>query len=209
MADWLAAIDALEAELAELERQAGEIRNMINLLCRRIGRELRYAESTTSGAGPMISQIKSDTFYGKKMNTAAREFLELRKKADLGPAKPREIFDALGAGGFEFEAKDETTALISLRSALRKNTVTFHKLPNGQYGLKAWYPNAKAAKDISGGEDEDEAPIVVKPKPTKAKRRFTLKGPRRPPKRRPPQSDSANPDESGEEAATPEAEAAE
>src|SRR6185312_9267671 len=106
----------------------------------------RYAEVTSASASIGLTQIKSDTFYGKKMQTAAREFLEMRKRADLSAAKPREIFDALKAGGFEFDTKDETTALISLRGALRKNSTTFHKLPNGEYGLRIWYPNAKASR---------------------------------------------------------------
>lgn len=156
------AIDALEEELGALEHQAAELRNAINTLCRRAGIEPRYADASARSSGPSLTQIKPDTFYGKKMQTAAREFLELRKRAELGPAKPKEIFDALTAGGFQFDTKDETTALISLRGMLRKNSATFHKLPNGQYGLRGWYPNAKTPKS-----DDDDESETAKPKARK------------------------------------------
>jgi hypothetical protein len=98
----------------------------------------------------------ADTFYGKTIATASREYLEMRRGANLGPASPREIFDALTQGGYQFEAKSETIAMVGLRSNLRKNSKTFHRLPNGQYGLLAWYPNAKPAKPSLNGNDEDE-----------------------------------------------------
>ena len=147
----LPAIDALEEELVAIERQAEELRNTINMLCQLAGLDPRYADIESSTHMVTAKSIKPDTFYGKKMQTAAREFLEIRKRADLGPAKPRQIFDALTAGGFQFETKDESISLVSLRATLRKNSATFHKLPNGQYGLKTWYPHPKAAKGDSGG----------------------------------------------------------
>lgn len=160
----LPAIKVLDDELAALERQAAELRSTINMLCKRAGLTLRYAEANAP-AGPSLTQIRSDSFYGKKMQTAVREFLELRKAQNLSAAKPREIFDALSAGGFEFEAQDETTALISLRATLRKNSGTFHKLPNGQYGLRAWYPNAKAPKP----DEEEKTPPAKRPLKRNAK----------------------------------------
>ena len=130
------AIDALEEELAALDRQAADLRSTINLLCERAGLELRYAATNGPAHAVAATSIKPDTFYGKRMQPAAREFLEMRKRGDSGPATPRQIFNALTTGGFQFEAKDETTALVSLRAMLRKNSGTFHKLPNGEYGLR-------------------------------------------------------------------------
>lgn len=147
----LPAIDALEEELVTIERQAAELRSIINMLCKRAGLDPRHAIDISIHTVTATS-IKPDTFYGKKMQTAAREFLEMRKRADLGPAKPRQIFDALTAGGFQFETKNETISVISLRSGLRKNSATFHKLPNGEYGLKAWYQNVKVAKEDNQGK---------------------------------------------------------
>ncbi len=74
-----------------------------------------------------------------------------------GPAKPREIFDALKAGGFEFEAKDDNIAMIGLRNMLRKRYETFQKLSSGTYGLCAWYPDAKKKKPIVADSDDDDA----------------------------------------------------
>ena len=148
------AIDALEEELVTLDRQAAELRNTINLLCRRAGLEPRYGETEGSAHAAMTTSIKPDSFYGKRMQTAAREYLQIRKRADSGPANPREILAALMMGGFQFETKDETTALISLRGMLRKNSATFHKLPNGQYGMTAWYLTIKPPK-----EDNDSGKV--------------------------------------------------
>ena len=45
----------------------------------------------------------------------------------------------------------------SLRISLGKSSHTFHKLPNGQYGLLEWYPNVKPPKKRgkSGAENAD------------------------------------------------------
>jgi hypothetical protein len=166
--EYMPAIDGLERELEEVERKAGELRGAINTLCRLAGIEARYAEgSINAKTAPTLTQLRPDTFYGKKMQTAAREFLEMRKTADLGPATPKNVYEALRDGGYQFETQDEVTALISLRATLRKNSQTFHKLPNGQYGLRAWYPNARPAKD-----DDDERPAA---RAAKAAKRSTAK----------------------------------
>lgn len=82
------------------------------------------------------------------------------------PASSREIFDALKDGGFVSRAKDNATALVVLRTMLRKNTTMFAKLQNGKYGLRAWYPNLKTPKDAPAetadddGSDEESAIVV-------------------------------------------------
>jgi len=102
------------------------------------------------------------------MGSAAREYLDMRKTAGGdAPATVREIFDALKGGGFDFKSKDDGNAIIVLRAMLRKNSSMFHKLQNGKYGLRAWYPNLKPPKanasdsenahDDSGDGAETEA----------------------------------------------------
>lgn len=151
------AIEVLKEEVAELERQARELKKTVNVLCKRAGAPELYPNvDTEQTGGATIASIKADTFYGKVIGTAAREFLEMRKAAGLGPATPREIYDALIQGGYQFETKNEQVALVSLRSNLRKNSRMFHKLPNGQYGLLSWYPNAKAAKPSANDQDDDD-----------------------------------------------------
>jgi hypothetical protein len=108
-------------------------------------------------AGPgTVGNIKADTFYGKTIGQAAREYLEMRKASGLGPATPREIYESLMQGGFQFETKVETNALVSLRNTMRKSSRIFHRLPNGQYGLLTWYPNAKAQRPSDDDDDESE-----------------------------------------------------
>jgi hypothetical protein len=146
------AIAALERKLEELERKANELRAAINLLCAEGGNAPRYPEGGGGGGRTprAMAQIKSDRFYGKPLATGVREILEMRKAGEIGPATPREIFDALKQGGFQFEAKNDDIALVSLRATLRKNNRVFHRLPSGTYGLLSWYPNAKPPKDNGG-----------------------------------------------------------
>lgn len=167
------AIDALEEEHMAMQRQAAEIRSMINLLCQRAGFDPRYPDNDSTTHAPTPANIRPDSFYGKRMQSAGREFLEMRKRSDLGPATPREIYDALKAGGYQFEAKDDTVALVGLRAMLRKNSGTFHKLPHGQYGLTAWYKDIKTPKE--GGEDRQ-----ISSAPKKAGSRRKLKKPAKP-----------------------------
>ena len=141
--------------LVDLDRKARELKSTINVLCKHAGVPELFPNLENESGPIALGAIKADTFYGKVIGTAAREYLEMRKAANQGPASPREIYDALVQGGFQFETKSEQVALVSLRSNLRKNSRTFHKLPNGQYGLLSWYPNAKPAK-ASNGDDDNE-----------------------------------------------------
>jgi hypothetical protein len=168
------AIAALERRLNEVERKAEELRAAINMLCVEAGMPPRYQETTrsTNGGSPPV-QINHDTFFGKKQQTAIREYLSMRKAQGLGPAKPKEIYDALAAGGYEYEAKDMNIALVGLRALLRKRYTIFQKLPNGTYGLTAWYPDAKRPKDNGAQKDdesENEDEVVEKAIPTVKRR---------------------------------------
>ncbi len=159
--EYVKAIEGLEKTIADLERQANELRSAVNILCKQAGISPRYPDGPPTGGGQVLTQIKPDTFYGKKQQTAVREYLEMRKGRGEGPAKPREIFDALKQGGFEFEANSDAVALVSLRALLRKRTETFHKVgETGAYGLTSWYENIKkkaAADNMVGGDRDDEA----------------------------------------------------
>ena len=152
-----AAIEQLERRLTEMERKGNALIEVINDLRSEDGLPPRApfgGGGATNGGAP--TQIKPDTFYGKKMQTAVREYLEMRKVAAgraTNPATPREIYEAITTGGYQFDTKDETTALIGLRQLLRKRTAFFHKLPNGTYGLTVWYPDAKKPKDTSADDD--------------------------------------------------------
>jgi len=155
--DLLPAITVLEQELNEIETKAKTLLGTVNMLRERAGMPPRsaFAEDGASGGGA-INEIRPDTFYGKRLQTAVREYLEMRKAKGMGPAKPREIYDAVVAGGYQFDATSDDIALVGLRAMLRKRTQFFHKLPNGTYGLTAWYPHAKTAKLKAAADDEDD-----------------------------------------------------
>jgi hypothetical protein len=160
------AIDALLGDLAEQEKQVVDTKLLINRLCARSGLTPMFPDAAASGSAS-VGSIRPDSFYGKVLSTAAREYLDMRKNANLGPATPREVYEALVKGGYAPDAKDETTAIISVRATLRKNSSIFHRLPNGTYGLLSWYPNAKPQRD---DEDED-APAKSKKKVRKLSKR--------------------------------------
>jgi hypothetical protein len=173
------AIATLQRQLQEKERMANEIygqiiavRESINLLRSQAGLSPLFPDDgggsgTRPGAGTetlststgQAGQINSDAFYGKRQATAIREYLEMRRAAGLGPAKPREIYDALRQGGYQFKAKEDETALVGMRALLRKMNSTFHKVPGtSAYGLRSWYPHAGTVRPSTAGADGETAP---------------------------------------------------
>ena len=147
-----AAIAKLERGIEEFEQKIRALRTAINTMCENAGLQPRYAEALLTGGNSVkLSQIQDDTFYGKKQTPAMREYLEMRKAQGGGPATPRDIYEALKSGGYQFETKDETVALVGLRALLRTQPNVFHKLPQGTYGLTAWYPDAKRQSGDDAG----------------------------------------------------------
>lgn len=164
------AIEALEKELSDLERQANALLTSINLLREKSGLPPRAGGLATVGSSegrkPSSIHLHSDAFTGMKLGSAVRKYLEMRKQSGGdAPATTREMFDALKEGGFVSGAKDDATGMVVLRTMLRKNTTTFAKLANGKYGLRAWYPNLKPTKESQAAQSgnaedhEDEALI--------------------------------------------------
>lgn len=143
--DFDPAINRLVDEITKDETSLQEKKRMVNTLCSYASRSPMYpdAENVTKTVGTILP----DQFYGKPLATATREYLEMRRASNLGAATIKEIFENLQAGGFKFETKNEANAMRGLRQSLTKNSVTFHKLPNGTYGLMEWYPNARPQKD--------------------------------------------------------------
>lgn len=144
----------LEKKVQEYEGHALRVKTTINELCVMAGLQPRYEAAALEKSGGGFS-IRSDQFHARPLATIVREYLEMRKRADIGPATTDEIFDALAEGGYEFKTKTEQIARISLNNALTKNPI-FYKLPNKRWGLLEWYPKAKQ-RDDDDGEDEPEA----------------------------------------------------
>ncbi|MBI3466050.1 MAG: hypothetical protein HY000_23800 [Planctomycetes bacterium] len=114
-----------------------------------------------------IGAIRSDQFYGRPLATVVREILEMRKASGLTAASVAEIYSKLVEGGYQFETSNEENAKRVLRISLTKNPA-FHKIPNGDYGLKEWYPNAKQPqpkkdKQTENGNGHDGEVVVELP----------------------------------------------
>ena len=107
------AIAALQKDLVQLEKKAVEAKKATNVLCKLADVAPMYPV-VEDGLSAVLTQIQADTFYGKRMSTAAREYLQMRKGGGQGPAKPRDVYEALKDGGFQFETKDEQTLSIRL-----------------------------------------------------------------------------------------------
>jgi hypothetical protein len=147
----------LEKKVQEYEASSARVKATINDLCSMAGIPIKYAHSAFEKANTGTVMIRSDQFHARPVATIVREYLELRKRADLGPATIDEIFNALAEGGYEFKTKSDAIARISLNNALTKNPI-FYKLPNKRWGLLEWYPKAKPHRS-SFDESEDETEV--------------------------------------------------
>jgi hypothetical protein len=140
------AIATFERRREEALATAAECERTINTLCKEAGYPPRYTEAAASNS-MRVTQIADDTFYGQKQTPAMRMYLEMRKAQGLGPATPRDIYQALEQGGYVFEAKNAEIAMVGMRALLRTQPNVFHRLPQGTWGLTAWYPDAKKPKE--------------------------------------------------------------
>ncbi|HEY0463846.1 MAG TPA: hypothetical protein VGC79_06540 [Polyangiaceae bacterium] len=167
--DFSGIIARLEARYIEAQKIADDKLAALNVVRGEAGLSPRLPgiEPASGEGGPVLTQIKRDTFYGKKQMTAIREYLSMRRTQGDGPSTPREILDALKAGGYQFEAKSDDIALVGLRALLRKANNVFHKLPGtGSYGLTEWYPNARPSRD----DADTPAPKKARGRPRKSNR---------------------------------------
>lgn len=169
------AIDALQADIVELERKTYEAKLFLNQLCERAGIAPIYPEQKVNADVPVIAStaapvLRSDAFYGKVITVAAREFLEMRRGANLGPASPKEVCDALAKGGYWLNLKEPPkTAVISVRGALRSNPEIFRRLPDGAYGLSSWYQKAKIEQSGHNEGNPRKAAKAARRKKTRGK----------------------------------------
>lgn len=141
-------IQDFQEKLAELEREGNKFKTSINMLCSMYGVEPLYSledAATGDGSGTAKSvtlSFRPDEFFGKPLATCVRDILTARKDRDLGPADPRDIFETLKKGGFNFEARDDESAFRGMQISIGKNTAAFVRLPNEQIGLVEWYRRA-------------------------------------------------------------------
>lgn len=147
----------VEEKLKVAEAEVTQLKRVINDLLEMAGHPPRYAAAEPESHAASVTSMRTDQFYGRPMATVVREYLAMRKAAQMDPpASVREIYDALVKGGFKFEASSEKNAIDGLRISLAKNTAVFHKLPNGAWGLVEWYPSVKK-KAARNGRDEESS----------------------------------------------------
>lgn len=144
----LKTLEQAKRKLAEQEAAVTASKKFINQLCEFGGVPPLYQKTDEPNGALGVGAIQRDSFYGKSVTTATREYLEMRKASGLGAATHIEIIEALKAGGFDFTtiSPDETVAQRGVAITLAKNSSIFHKLPNGNWGLLVWYPEAKERK---------------------------------------------------------------
>src|SRR5207302_1756011 len=155
------AVSVLQKMIRSKEEEIINLKRAVNDLCGPADPVYPNIGSTDSLGD--LSSLRSDQFYGQTIYGAAKSYLELRKVSGLGAASVNDIYAALRKGGFKFEAKDDENAKNGLRVSLRKQSTLFHRLPNGDYGLLAWYPKAKPPKD----DDDQDEPAKEKNKKAK------------------------------------------
>jgi hypothetical protein len=156
MADNIKLRDAIETlldQLKEQEREIRETKKTINMLHRRMGEEPAF-DDVDETPGFSVA-IRADEYYGKPLLAAVQMILERGKRARSG----EEILSALEQGGFDFIAQGwkDNDRLRSLSIALAKNPQVIHRLPNGTYGLRAWYDEnmLKRARAARNGDEEE------------------------------------------------------
>lgn len=146
------AVDELEVQLQEQLEEANNTKKLINSLLKRMGQPERYTDVDVVSVGP----VRKDMYYGKPLATAVQMVLER-----IGHAAPvTEIMSALLEGGFDFRPLNwgEKVRFRNLAISMAKNTKAFHKLPNGTFGLNAWYDIAtiNASKKEKGEKSSED-----------------------------------------------------
>lgn len=155
-------IQMVQQQVQDIERQLVDKKKMVNSLCSLVGKPPLYPDSSLQTSGG-LRPLRPDEYYEKGLASAMRMVLDRREAANVGPASVSEIYEALVEGGYKFDTKNEANAKRNLYSALAKNSVTFHRLPNGSWGLMTWYPNVRASKKgkpaAEAAEDGDAAVV--------------------------------------------------
>lgn len=153
------AIARLQSKLREQEHGVVKTKTLINDLCEEGGKPPMYRDVELQASTGVNLSIRGDQFYGQPLATCIRQILEMRRALNQGPATVKEIYEAMTEGNYQFDTKDAANAMRGLRVSLTKNNVTFHKLPDGKFGLLEWYPAVKVTKrkdieDASNGDDD-------------------------------------------------------
>jgi hypothetical protein len=160
----LKTLEQAKDELRKHEEAVVNTKRFINQLCTFGGMPPQFndadLQTTTPGSSLGAVTIRRNAFFGRPLATCVREYLEMRKDRPVKEAALPEIIDALNEGGFDLEkiSQNDDDAKRGVAITLAKNP-QFHRLPNGDWGLLAWYPSIKRTKESKGNGDaaKDEA----------------------------------------------------
>lgn len=160
-------IEDAQVDLRKREQAVIEAKRFINQLCSFGKMQPMYpeAEGEDASAGGSSVTVRRNAFYGKPLATCVREILEARKRTGHGEATLDEIVGALKVGSYDLDTitKDEDGQRRGVAISLAKNTSTFHRLPNGDFGLLEWYPNVKKPKADKGTNGGTKPPEISSP----------------------------------------------
>jgi hypothetical protein len=154
-------IEMVQGQITTLNEELRTKKLMVNGLCELANRPALYPDVDQESR--RVTTLRSDEYYGKPLATVVRSILERRQAANLGAASVNEIYEEMAEGGYHFGGKNEDNNKRGLYISLGKNTSTFHKLPNGRYGLREWYPEIKDVKESksksNGASGDAEKPL--------------------------------------------------
>ena len=151
-------LDMVLNDLRELQKQTANKMKTANSLCGLLDQPPMFQDVELSDS---VLTIQPDEFYGKQMTEVVHTLLEKRKRTNLGVATVAEIYDGMIQGGFHFQTKNPVYAKRGIYGTLSREAGSFHKLPDGRYGLPEWYPAARS-------QTNGEATVT----PTKRRRKY-------------------------------------
>lgn len=151
------AISRLEQKLEAQLKDVAETKKAINLLLKMGGEPPRYTDIDSGGAVALA--VRSDMYYGQPLSSVVGDVLTRNKSAGGGAMSVNEIYDAMVKGGYKFETQSDDNAKRGLRISLTKNSTKFHRVPNGNWGLREWYPNVKAERVPIDDDNESGAKV--------------------------------------------------
>lgn len=144
----LKTIEQIQNEVTMAEESLRPKKLLINQLCGVAGIPPIYTNIESSASVRGVS-IRRNAFFGRPISTCIREYLEMRTALPVKEATLDEIFAALKEGGLDLKAsaEKEEDQKRGVAITLGKNSQTFLRLPTGDFGLLAWYPNIKRSKE--------------------------------------------------------------
>jgi len=142
----------LDEALLKLKEQEDAVvlsKKFINQLCE-FGKLPAMFPDVTENQSSARGGIRRNEFYGQPLATCVGQYLEWRNNTgQVKEASLDDIMAALKEGNFDLTtiSKDADGQKRGVAITLGKNTAKFHRLPNGDFGLTAWYPNVKSKKE--------------------------------------------------------------